>query len=79
VREKLESWEKSCLSSLYKLEATKRIEDRLYYYYEGPLEIVTEGYIFIEELNKCRQEALERIDSTLAEITLSLDTGKAWF
>lgn len=48
VKEKLEKWEKACLDSLYKLESTKRVEDRLYYYYEGPLEIVTEGYIFIE-------------------------------
>jgi hypothetical protein len=39
---------------LFELDRAKRVEERLQWYYDGPLEIVSEGYIFIEELEKLK-------------------------
>ena len=47
------------------------MEDKLSFYYEGPLEIVTEGYIYIEELNKTKDEAFKRISDAIGEIKVS--------
>jgi hypothetical protein len=79
VKQKLNAWEQSCLESLHKLDTTKRVEDKLYFYYEGPLEIVTEGYVFIEELSKCKDEALKKMADALAEIKVSFESSRNWF
>lgn len=51
------------------------MEEKLYFYYEGPLEIVSEGFIFIEELNKYGQDISRKLTEQLAEIHFSKEAA----
>ena len=64
---------------MHKLDTTKKVEDKLSFYYEGPLEIVTEGYIYIEELNKYKDEAFKKLADTIGEVKVNFESGKNWF
>jgi hypothetical protein len=38
---KFQKWEKTCLQALEYIDTSPNVEEKLYFYYEGPLEIVT--------------------------------------
>lgn len=59
---KFQKWEKTCLQALEYIDTSPNVEEKLYFYYEGPLEIVTEGFIFIEELTKFGQETVKKLN-----------------
>jgi len=52
------------------LDHTPNIEERLLSYYDGPLEIVTEGLVFVDELNKYAEESIKKLDSQLSALQL---------
>lgn len=76
---KLEQWEGACEERLGQLDRAKRVEERLGWYYDGPLEIVSEGYIFMEELERQRQEALRRAGEALQEVRVAFEEKTQWF
>ena len=61
------------------MDRAKRVEERLGWYYDGPLEIVSEGYIFMEELERQRQEALRRAGEALQEVRVAFEEKTQWF
>lgn len=51
----MEKWEKTCIDAMKYLDRTPCVEERLLSYYEGPLEIVTEGLLYIDDLGRYSQ------------------------
>lgn len=76
VQSKFEKWQRSCRETMHSLKNKRSVEEKLYFYYEGPLEIVTEGYIFIEEMNKYSQEVANSIAEKMLEVKLMPPPGK---
>lgn len=74
MRTRLEKWEQECSTAKEILLNTNSLSKKITHYYNSPLEIVSEGALYLEELKNASEFASQNLITKIREVRVSVDT-----
>lgn len=65
MKSKFESWEQQCQENIDRLAKVSQVEEKINLYFNGPLEIVSEGYIYLEQYHLNHQHLFSQLQEKI--------------